>query len=90
MAQGYVASKACLEVSFKHWSLKGKNRALVWVKPWFVPDNADNLPRCARLGTQTLYQYLEYLDCVGMTRRVGESRQFRPDNALPNVDAPSV
>ena len=48
--------KACLEVSFKRTSLKGK-------------------------------KFLEYFDRIGLTRRIGESRQIRTDNALVNADA---
>lgn len=39
------------------------------------------------LGRKRCIQYLEYFDRVGLTRRIGESRQIRPDNALANADA---
>ncbi|WP_455807641.1 SelB domain-containing protein [Pseudomonas fluorescens] len=32
-------------------------------------------------------KYLEYFDRIGVTRRLGESRQIRPDNAPAHVDA---
>lgn len=38
------------------------------------------------LGRKRCIQYLEYFDRLGLTRRVGESRQIRPDNALANPD----
>ncbi|MFJ4604692.1 selenocysteine-specific translation elongation factor [Pseudomonas atacamensis] len=40
------------------------------------------------LGRKRCIQYLEYFDRLGLTRRLGESRQIRPDNALANVCAP--
>jgi selenocysteine-specific elongation factor len=40
------------------------------------------------LGRKRCIQYLEYFDRVGLTRRLGESRQIRPDNALANACAP--
>jgi selenocysteine-specific elongation factor len=39
------------------------------------------------LGRKRCIQYLEYFDRVGLTRRLGESRQIRPDNALANANA---
>jgi selenocysteine-specific elongation factor len=39
------------------------------------------------LGRKRCIQYLEYFDRVGLTRRIGESRQIRPDNALANACA---
>ncbi len=39
------------------------------------------------LGRKRCIQYLEYFDRVGLTRRIGESRQIRPDNALAHADA---
>lgn len=39
------------------------------------------------LGRKRCIQYLEYFDRVGLTRRLGESRQIRPDNALADADA---
>jgi hypothetical protein len=39
MAQEFVALKACLEVSFKHSSLKGEKSGED-VGAWSVPDNA--------------------------------------------------
>ncbi|KII33920.1 selenocysteine-specific translation elongation factor [Pseudomonas fluorescens] len=39
------------------------------------------------LGRKRSIQYLEYFDRVGLTRRLGESRQIRPDNALANACA---
>ncbi len=39
------------------------------------------------LGRKRCIQYLEYFDRLGLTRRVGESRQIRPDNALAHADA---
>ena len=39
------------------------------------------------LGRKRCIQYLEYFDRVGLTRRLGESRQIRPDNALANACA---
>ncbi|QAX85150.1 selenocysteine-specific translation elongation factor [Pseudomonas sp. DTU12.3] len=38
------------------------------------------------LGRKRSIQYLEYFDRIGLTRRLGESRQIRPDNALANAD----
>lgn len=40
------------------------------------------------LGRKRCIQYLEYFDRLGLTRRLGESRQIRPDNALANACAP--
>lgn len=39
------------------------------------------------LGRKRCIQYLEYFDRIGLTRRLGESRQIRPDNALANACA---
>jgi selenocysteine-specific elongation factor len=39
------------------------------------------------LGRKRCIQYLEYFDRVGLTRRIGESRQIRPDNALAHACA---
>jgi selenocysteine-specific elongation factor len=39
------------------------------------------------LGRKRCIQYLEYFDRVGLTRRLGESRQIRPDNALAHACA---
>ncbi|MCF5705444.1 selenocysteine-specific translation elongation factor [Pseudomonas syringae] len=39
------------------------------------------------LGRKRCIQYLEYFDRLGLTRRLGESRQIRPDNALANACA---
>jgi selenocysteine-specific elongation factor len=39
------------------------------------------------LGRKRCIQYLEYFDRLGLTRRIGESRQIRPDNALAHADA---
>jgi selenocysteine-specific elongation factor len=39
------------------------------------------------LGRKRCIQYLEYFDRVGLTRRLGESRQIRPDNALAHANA---
>jgi len=40
------------------------------------------------LGRKRCIQYLEYFDRLGLTRRLGESRQIRPDNALADACAP--
>ncbi|WP_440974862.1 selenocysteine-specific translation elongation factor [Pseudomonas koreensis] len=40
------------------------------------------------LGRKRCIQYLEYFDRLGLTRRIGESRVIRPDNALASADAP--
>jgi len=40
------------------------------------------------LGRKRCIQYLEYFDRVGLTRRIGESRVIRADNALASADAP--
>ncbi|RON69328.1 selenocysteine-specific translation elongation factor [Pseudomonas fluorescens] len=40
------------------------------------------------LGRKRCIQYLEYFDRVGLTRRIGESRLIRPDNALATSDTP--
>lgn len=40
------------------------------------------------LGRKRCIQYLEYFDRLGLTRRIGESRQIRYDNALANANAP--
>lgn len=37
------------------------------------------------LGRKRAIQYLEYFDRLGLTRRIGESRQIRHDNALANT-----
>lgn len=39
------------------------------------------------LGRKRCIQYLEYFDRLGLTRRIGESRQIRYDNALANANA---
>jgi selenocysteine-specific elongation factor len=39
------------------------------------------------LGRKRSIQYLEYFDRLGLTRRSGESRQIRHDNALAMADA---
>ena len=39
------------------------------------------------LGRKRCIQYLEYFDRLGLTRRIGESRQIRYDNALANSNA---
>lgn len=39
------------------------------------------------LGRKRCIQYLEYFDRLGLTRRTGESRVIRHDNALANADA---
>lgn len=39
------------------------------------------------LGRKRCIQFLEYFDRLGLTRRMGESRQIRFDNALANADA---
>lgn len=39
------------------------------------------------LGRKRCIQYLEYFDRLGLTRRIGESRQIRYDNALANASA---
>jgi selenocysteine-specific elongation factor len=39
------------------------------------------------LGRKRCIQYLEYFDRLGLTRRIGASRQIRPDNALAHADA---
>ncbi|MFG6202896.1 selenocysteine-specific translation elongation factor [Pseudomonas retamae] len=39
------------------------------------------------LGRKRCIQYLEYFDRLGLTRRIGESRQIRHDNALANANA---
>lgn len=39
------------------------------------------------LGRKRCIQYLEYFDRLGLTRRIGESRQIRPDNALAHACA---
>ncbi|PKA69007.1 selenocysteine-specific translation elongation factor SelB [Pseudomonas baetica] len=38
------------------------------------------------LGRKRCIQYLEYFDRIGLTRRIGESRLIRPDNALATSD----
>ncbi|ANH98301.1 selenocysteine-specific translation elongation factor [Pseudomonas koreensis] len=38
------------------------------------------------LGRKRCIQYLEYFDRLGLTRRIGESRVIRPDNALASAD----
>ena len=40
------------------------------------------------LGRKRCIQYLEYFDRLGLTRRIGESRVIRHDNALASADAP--
>lgn len=40
------------------------------------------------LGRKRCIQYLEYFDRLGLTRRIGESRVIRADNALASADAP--
>ncbi|RON69337.1 hypothetical protein BK671_07825 [Pseudomonas fluorescens] len=40
------------------------------------------------LGRKRCIQYLEYFDRIGLTRRIGESRLIRPDNALATSDTP--
>ncbi|MBC9000257.1 selenocysteine-specific translation elongation factor [Pseudomonas sp. N40(2020)] len=40
------------------------------------------------LGRKRSIQILEYFDRLGLTRRIGESRVIRPDNALASADAP--
>jgi selenocysteine-specific elongation factor len=40
------------------------------------------------LGRKRCIQYLEYFDRLGLTRRIGESRVTRHDNALASADAP--
>jgi selenocysteine-specific elongation factor len=39
------------------------------------------------LGRKRCIQFLEYFDRIGLTRRSGESRQIRYDNALASADA---
>ncbi|WP_332763584.1 selenocysteine-specific translation elongation factor [Pseudomonas koreensis] len=39
------------------------------------------------LGRKRCIQYLEYFDRLGLTRRIGESRQIRYDSALANANA---
>ncbi|WP_339464308.1 MULTISPECIES: selenocysteine-specific translation elongation factor [unclassified Pseudomonas] len=39
------------------------------------------------LGRKRCIQFLEYFDRIGLTRRLGECRQIRPDNALAHADA---
>jgi selenocysteine-specific elongation factor len=39
------------------------------------------------LGRKRCIQYLEYFDRLGLTRRLGESRGIRPENALANACA---
>jgi selenocysteine-specific elongation factor len=39
------------------------------------------------LGRKRCIQYLEYFDRLGLTRRIGESRQIRYDNALASANA---
>lgn len=40
------------------------------------------------LGRKRCIQYLEYFDRLGLTRRIGESRVIRHDNALASADVP--
>jgi selenocysteine-specific elongation factor len=40
------------------------------------------------LGRKRCIQYLEYFDRLGLTRRIGESRVIRHDNALASTDVP--
>jgi selenocysteine-specific elongation factor len=39
------------------------------------------------LGRKRCIQFLEYFDRLGLTRRSGEARQIRYDNALANTSA---
>jgi hypothetical protein len=65
--------KACLEVSFKRLRLKATDRAVVWVKTLAVLDTALGLGR---------KRCIQYIDRVGLTRRLCETCPIRPDNAL--------